>query len=235
MGEAFWSSQSYYDVLYISALIGWGIGIVLPLLAPGLAAVVLSSYMHSRTERIGTYISRFIPYPLYSRLLDLATALLSGTIGLSLVVRLEIVPTTLGAGSYLTLFGLGVLLSLVLSAGRYLFFGLWRYVFIPHDAAETLRQDFFVLTQIRLTLLLPLVLLFLSPLPTEVCLWSGVGILASIQLLRMIQCIRRLWPTEGAHVYLFLYLCTHEIVPWLYVAALFAHVLEVDFLQQIYK
>ena len=99
-------------------------------------------------------------------------------------------------------------------------FRLWRYLFFGGLVGEALRQDYFFLDWLRALSLAPLGLLCLSPLPAPLLLQLTLGLLLLIQGLGILQLIRRLAASSAGYVLLFLYLCAHELAPFLYLLGL---------------
>lgn len=232
MGEAFDQVANYYNVLYSSVFLNWVIGLILLLVTPGLLGFALRSYRYSRTELLGLYISRFVPYPLYVMGVELANSLSGATIILILLAKSGFISTTNSWDSYLFIW-LGALL-VVLSSFiiRHISYQTWSFVFIPSTQSKYLAQDYFSITLLRAIALLFLQLIALAPLPEGWLIPLCIAVLAPLQLLRIVQAVRRLWGNSGGYIYIFLYICTHELLP-IYVLLLLELILEGGFHLQI--
>ncbi len=214
------ATEAFTSLGLIAVVLCWGLILLTLLLVPGLALKTYEAYTSQRQEGIAMYISRFVPFGLYYALVLLAGALSLSVIVLWLVTGYGYLPETLEPKAYLLLLGGVVLAQAVVWVWRTLSFALWRYAFMPREGASLLQQDYLLLQLGQLMVLLPLMLLGLSEVSLEVKLWSLVGVVALVQLGRIVQAWRRLWRGAEDGVYLFLYLCTHEIVPLVYTLAL---------------
>lgn len=216
MAQGFWASQPTIDVLYLTAGIGLLLGLLLLLLVPGLIGLTVNSYLHSRTERVSAYIARYVPYPIYSGAVHLLNALLGANLLLRLMQRLELFELSSGPAEVWGIF-LGIFLGLLVWFAFYrISFSMWSYIYMPEEGAQLLKQDYFVIAGIRGLLMLPLTLILLSPVSTSICLWLLGGSFVLCQSLRWLQAVRRLWYGEDSYIYIFLYLCAHELLPWIY-------------------
>ena len=121
---------------------------------------------------------------------------------------------------------IGILSSLaLLFAGMYLFlyvrslsFKLWRYILLDKFSGGLLTQDYFFQDWIRALLMAVVSLLTFAPLTTETLWATAGGVLLLVQLLGIIQVVRRLKQASTGFLFLFLYLCAHEVAPFLYIA-----------------
>ncbi len=214
------ATEAFTSLGLIAVVLCWGLILLTLLLVPGLALKTYEAYTSQRQEGIAMYISRFVPFWLYYALVLLAGALSLSVIVLWLATGYGYLPETLEAKAYLLVLGGAVLAQAVVWVWRTLSFALWRYAFMSRQGASLLQQDYLLLQLGQLVVLLPLMLLGLSEVSLEVKLWSLVGVVALVQLGRIVQAWRRLWRGAEDGVYLFLYLCTHEIVPLVYTLAL---------------
>jgi len=123
---------------------------------------------------------------------------------------------------------IGLLTTLAaLFVGMYLFlyirslsFKLWRYILLDNLSGGLLAQDYFFQDWLRALLMALVSLLTFAPLST-ITLWAiAAGVLLLVQLLGIVQVIRRLTQGSTGSLFLFLYLCAHEIAPFLYVIGL---------------
>lgn len=214
----FWQDQALRDTLFVMAVVGWGIIVSLLIKAPGLMGFAVNAYRYHRSEGISLYLSRFIPSALFSQLIDLGKYLLLTIVVINGGLTYGLVAPTLSGKLLLTLVG-GLVGGLwVLSLLRRALYALWSYVFMPREASELLRGDYNVISVVMALVLIPLSLLSLSPVLAKPALYALCGLLAIVALLRMWQAVRRLAQSYADCVYIFLYLCTHELLPWLYIA-----------------
>lgn len=214
----FWQNQPLQDMLYLVALAGWGLVALLLATAPGLIGLIWKSYQYHRTGGIGIYIGRFIPEGLFSYLVDFSRSLSLSIVLMSGAVYWGYLPSTISGLPLLAYMGGCVGGLWVLSLLRRMSYALWQYVFMEKEEGELLEGDHLVLSLLGSILLVAPSLLALAPQGVIPSLWLTAGILALILLLRFIQTIRRLSPKNGAYIYIFLYLCTHELLPWIYIA-----------------
>lgn len=215
--STFWSGQPLIDVTYTTIALGGAMVVAFMLTTPGLTGLVISSYRHSRTEHISNYIARFLPVVLFVGLVVLASSILSVGSILPIIRHLGLIPEDLSLGSAWGLLGLGSLAILVLYLCRMLSFELWGYTFMDGDQRTLLRQDILVIETIRSLTLLPIGIMSVAPIDTQIKIIALSVHFLLIQLLLIVQGIRRLWNSSSSKVYIFLYLCTHEILPWLYI------------------
>ncbi len=231
----FWSYQPLVDVLYSATALSWVVALAFVVAIPGLAGVVVGAYHYGQDGRVGFYVSRFVPYIVGARIVELSNALSGATILLSLTTRLGLIETHLEHSAYwlwLGLFAGGIMLLYCIGNASY---AVWSTLYMGYSAGSELRRDYFVLDLVRALLLLPLTLVCLSGVSPQVCGWILLGLLLTIQILRIARAVSRLRATSGGYIYIFLYLCTHEILPWIYVALLVGYESEVDWLQSIDK
>lgn len=88
---------------------------------------------------------------------------------------------------------------------RSLSFKLWRYILLDNLSGGLLAQDYFFQDWLRALLMALVSLLTFAPLST-ITLWAiAAGVLLLVQLLGIVQVIRRL--TQGSTGFLFLF-CT---------------------------
>lgn len=213
--------EAFTNLSYLGVGILWLLTLVLWLYTPGLLAVAVHS-LRSRGRDAGMgYIARFAPINLFRFLVYLVNSLGIGFLSLRLMGLMGALPAGKQDYQGMLLFVGGV--SLGCYAFLYLrsrLFWLWRYLFFGGLVGETLRQDYFFLDWLRALCLAPLGLLCLSPLPAPLLLQLTLGLLLVIQGLGILQLIRRLAASSAGYVLLFLYLCAHELAPFLYLLGL---------------
>lgn len=234
MNNLYWSNQALDNTTQLMTLILWLLGSFIILRVPGLIGLTISSYTHSKQEDLRLYISRFIPFYAYARLVDLQHALGISTLLLIGLYRggylLEGLSWMILARSVGLLVGGALGLRLL----RSISFGLWGYAFMPADGRDSLAQDRFVLDWLRAMLYPVLAALTLSPVPWDIAMWICVGLLGLTVLGSVIQTCRRLSHAPGSYVYLFLYLCAHELAPVGYIVAVVAYVVSKKVLLNIF-
>lgn len=120
--------------------------------------------------------------------------------------------------------GLLLLVFFALRLLRALSFRIWSYTFMNEEASESLLQDYLVIDWLRALSLLPLSLMLLSPLDLSISLYTATTLLVLSLLLSIVQTLRRLGGEPDAQVYLFLYLCAHELLPLLYILTAGAYI-----------
>ncbi|MDO4707701.1 MAG: DUF4271 domain-containing protein [Porphyromonadaceae bacterium] len=214
-----WTTEIIEAIIHLCVAISWGLSLLLLLLTPGLMGLVVNSYTHSRTEYVSAYISRFVPHPIFIACSYLVNTLCIAIIGLSLGLRLNYWNDSMlyELGSYTLWLILG---TLTLGLFYLLDYRLWSYLYINGEASVLLRQDYFIISIIRGGALLLLSLLSLTPIPTNLYFWILGICLGIIQLLRCLQGLRRLKQGRQGLFCVFLYLCAHELLPWLYIVQL---------------
>lgn len=216
--NVFWQGQAELDILYMVVFLGWGLSLILVLLLPGLTLVALESYRYKRTDVIGLYIGRFLPYSLFDTLVSLTRALFITSTLLS-YLRGEPWWATHGGVERLLLYHLlGVLVLMFLDLLRRGSYALWAYTFMPPLAARHLDADRLMISYATLPLLLMLPLAAMQATLSLPALIALISVLGLGSLLRIVQVFRRLVGSSDGYVYVFLYLCTHELLPWAVVA-----------------
>ena len=208
------------NVSYITELVIWLLTLLVWVYTPGLIGVALEAGRQANPDSGAVYISRFVSYGLFRFLVYVLGSLSTGLTVLRLLSREGLIPQ----GDYI-----GLLTTLAaLFVGMYLFlyirslsFKLWRYILLDNLSGGLLAQDYFFQDWLRALLMALVSLLTFAPLST-ITLWAiAAGVLLLVQLLGIVQVIRRL--TQGSTGFLFLfllYLCAHEIAPFLYVIGL---------------
>lgn len=210
----FWQGQAELDILYIVVFLGWGLSLSLVLMLPGLSLVALESYRYRRTDAIQLYIGRFLPYPLFDVLVSLARGLFLTSTLLG-YLRQSPLWTDYGGTEHLLIYlVVGVVVLMFLDVLRRTSYALWAYTFMPLLSARYLDADRLMISYATLPLLLPLPLMALQPSTSELALVALIVVLALGSLLRIVQSLRRLLGSSDGYVYIFLYLCTHELLPW---------------------
>lgn len=214
------ATEAFVSFGLISLVLCWGLALVVLTRVPGLITRIYEVYSSYRQQGLDLYISRFIPYRLFHALALAVGALILSVVFLMLAVDYGLVSDRLDIEVYVTIVGAGVVVQGVMWLWRTLSFGLWRYVFMSKDDADLLAQDYILLQLMQLWSLLPLLFVAFSSALVSLKLWSVVVLVGIVQLCRMVQVCRRLWHSAEDGIYLFLYLCTHEIVPLVYTFAL---------------
>lgn len=214
----FWQYQALYDVLYSATALSWAVVLLLLHLIPGLIGVIADGWRYRRSEAVSIYIARFVPYWLFSGLIDMSRSLLLTLIVLSYLIDDGWLPRELHASQALRLlvYGLGVVW--LFNFSRRIGYRYWAYLVMSREASQRLKQDYLSLSLLATIVLMPLsVLSLVSGLGTWV---MGLTIIAiGLTLLaRFVFTIIRLLPAGGSYVGVFLYLCTHEWLPWCLVA-----------------
>lgn len=214
----FWQNQPLLDTLFLLAVAGWGILIVLLALSPGLVGFAVNAYRYHRSASISLYLARFIPSALFTQLVELSKYLLFSVVLISGGLAYGLVPSNL-SGSLLAL-GIGGLVGglYLLSLLRRASTALWSYVFWDRTSGELLQGDYRMLSVLKAIALGPIALLALSHHTAHLTIYVLSALVILIILLRIWQAIRRLGKTYADSIHIFLYLCTHELLPWLYIA-----------------
>ncbi len=215
----FWQNQPITDTLYLVALLGWGIIVLLLQAVPGLIGTIWNAYKYRRIEAVGLYISRFFPRPLLNLGLDLGISLLMGTIVLAWARDNEFIENQWLENYRLLIYSLALSIGLtILMQLRRASFSFWAYVFMPEQEGAQLRQDLDNTTLFNAIALLPLSALSLVSNEGSI---AGTILIALILLditLRTVLTLRRLVGYSEGYIYLFLYLCTQELLPWVVIA-----------------
>ena len=203
------------NVSYITELVIWLLTLLVWVYTPGLIGVALEAGRQANPDSGAVYISRFVSYGLFRFLVYVLGSLSTGLTVLRLLSREGLILQ----GDYI-----GLLTTLAaLFVGMYLFlyirslsFKLWRYILLDNLSGGLLAQDYFFQDWLRALLMALVSLLTLAPLST-ITLWA---IAAGVLLLGIVQVRRRLTQGSTGSLFLFLYLCAHEIAPFLYVIGL---------------
>lgn len=192
------------NVSYITELVIWLLTLLVWVYTPGLIGVALEAGRQANPDSGAVYISRFVSYGLFRFLVYVLGSLSTGLTILRLLSREGLIPQ----GDYI-----GLLTTLAaLFVGMYLFlyirslsFKLWRYILLDNLSGGLLAQDYFFQDWLRALLMALVSLLTFAPLST-ITLWAiAAGVLLLVQLLGIVQVIRRL--TQGSTGFLFLF-CT---------------------------
>ena len=201
------------NVSYITELVIWLLTLLVWVYTPGLIGVALEAGRQANPDSGAVYISRFVSYGLFRFLVYVLGSLSTGLTVLRLLSREGLILQ----GDYIGLLFVGMYLFLYI---RSLSFKLWRYILLDNLSGGLLAQDYFFQDWLRALLMALVSLLTFAPLST-ITLWAiAAGVLLLIQLLGIVQVIRRLTQGSTGFLFLFLYLCAHEIAPFLYVIGL---------------
>lgn len=205
------------NVSYLTELVIWLLTLIVWVYTPGLIGVAVGAWRQGNPDSGAVYISRFVSYGLFRFL-----SYVLGSLSIALtVLRLSSHEGLLLGSDYTSL----VMQLVVLFLGVYLFlyfrskaFKLWRYVLLDDLTGGLLAQDYFFQDWLRALLMALVSLLTFAPLPTLVLWWIAIGTLVLVQLLGIIQVMRRMSHGSAGGLFLFLYLCAHEVAPFLYIA-----------------
>lgn len=213
---SFTAHEPLANISYLAELIIWILTLVVWVYPPHLWAVALESWRQHSAESGAVYITRFVPYNLFRFLIYLLGSLSGGVLLLRLGAGFDLLPTDNYDALLLYLLGgsVGVYLFLYL---RSVMFKLWRYVLFEPQSGALLTQDYFFQDWLRALALAGLSLLSFADLPASLLAWLSLGTLVAIQLLGWVQLIRRTKGASTGFLYLFSYLCAHEVVPYLYI------------------
>ena len=193
------------NVSYITELVIWLLTLLVWVYTPGLIGVALEAGRQANPDSGAVYISRFVSYGLFRFLVYILGSLSTGLTVLRLLSREGLIPQ----GDYI-----GILTALAaLFVGMYLFlyirslsFKLWRYILLDNLSGGLLAQDYFFQDWLRALLMALVSLLTFAPLST-ITLWAiAAGVLLLVQLLGIVQVIRRLTQGSTGFLFLFLYL-----------------------------
>lgn len=215
----FWQNQPIIDTLYLVTLLGWGVVVLLLQVVPGLIGTIWDAYKYKRSESITIYISRFIPSPLLNLGLDLGISLLMTGIILAWARDNELIVAQWLESYRLLVYSLALSIGLtILMQLRRASFSFWAYVFMPEIQGEQLRQDLSNTALLHALLLLPISAIALANQGGATASTALAGLIACDIILRITLSLRRLLGYSEGYVYLFLYLCTQELLPWVLVA-----------------
>lgn len=207
------------NVSYLAELLIWLLTLMIWIYPPQLWSVALESWRQENAEASAVYISRFLPLGLFRFMVYLLGSLAGGLLILRLggSYGLHIASDYAGLGLQLLLFSAAVYLYLYLRSTT---FKLWRYILWEGSAGALLSQDYFFQDWLRALLLALLSLLSFADLPANLLLGLSLGGLSLLQLGGILQVMLRTREASAGYLYLFLYLCAHEVVPILYVITL---------------
>lgn len=226
-----WQNQDIYDTLYMLAFGGWAILLIVLVGIPGLLGYWIEAFRYRRIETVGIYIARFIPLGLYDLIVKLSACLSTTLVTLSFVYHRGLLPVGLKLSELFLGVGattLGLILALHL---RRLIYHIWAYVYMPPERSERLEYDHLGLHFVLSIWLAFLSLLSLSATTATIAFALMCSAFALISLMRILQTIRRLARHLSDYVYLFLYLCSHELLPWLFAGWIVVYILEGGLIQ----
>lgn len=221
-----WQNQNMYDTLYLLAFGGWAVLLIVLVGIPGLLGYWVEAFRYRRIENVGIYIARFIPLGLYDLIVKLSSCLSTSLVTLSFVYHRDLLPRGLPLRDLLLAVGattLGLIIALYL---RRLLYYLWAYVYMPPERSERLEYDHLGMDFVLCIWLAVLSLIALSASTATIAFTLMCSAFALLSLMRILQTIRRLARRLGDYVYLFLYLCSHELLPWLFAGWIVVYLLE---------
>ena len=203
IGMDFVRLEPLANVSYITELVIWLLTLLVWVYTPGLIGVALEAGRQANPDSGAVYISRFVSYGLFRFLVYILGSLSTGLTALRLLSREGLIPQ----GDYI-----GILTTLAaLFVGMYLFlyirslsFKLWRYILLDNLSGGLLAQDYFFQDWLRALLMALVSLLTFAPLST-ITLWAVAGgVLLLVQLLGIVQVVRRLTQSSTGSLFLFL-------------------------------
>lgn len=192
--------------------------LVLLLFTPKLLVYLWSSIRYKHSGSIQLYVARLLPYWLFALMLILSKALMLSVIALSWLTQANILPKTLGWGQIMSFIGVGVILVSLFELFQYLGHRYWAYLFMSRHVSKRLQHEFASVSVAFTCLLAPVAWMSLLPIESSVLLYILLALLSLRILLRIVQVLRCLLNSSYSNVYVFLYLCAQELLPWCYIA-----------------
>lgn len=211
--ESLWHMQPFSDIATLSMLAIVLLFLLTYTLVPSYISIASARLwrLHSRDD-LSSYIKRFLPYRLFRLLIDAIIAL---ELGLSIYLLGQEFLVTYPK-DYIE----ALLMLLLYSSGCYFLFWLMRrlgdctaYAFSLGDLALPWRDDRVTINYYYAFGMLPLTLLLSLDVSYRLLIFLILGWFMLWRISLIVNGIRRLREDGLDGLFIFLYLCTHEIVP----------------------
>ncbi len=232
----FWQYQELTDVLFL--VMSLSLILLLPLL--GLFStfrnfLFTEKKSSQRAEDFALLLGRFIAPRIFSLFVFLLNALLGASLIFVLLLKYHYLSwtiTPLEVGASIGFLALGVFFFIV---WRRLSFLIWSALFMSKEEELLLFRDYGLIAYVRA--LYQLILFFISFLPIDrsFILWGFIFGLACFILLRLLSTLRILSVDIRNWFSVFLYLCTCELLPWVYILLAIEHIYRHNYLVLLFE
>ena len=209
-------TEQFTNISYLIILVIGLLTLLVRGLAPGFSSLIWLSIKYRHTGTIRSQVARVIPVWLYQFLIYLLESLGGGFIFYRILVLMGRLPIT-GYETTLLWIGLFTLAIFVILLFHAQVFRFWRYILFSEGQGALLGRDYFFLDWIRARLILLLALATLLPIPALSLGLIFLGTITLVQIMTVWGVTRRLKGETGGYLLLLLYLCAHEVVPFLYI------------------
>ena len=227
-------TEQFTNISYLIILVIGLLTLLVRGLAPGFSSLIWLSVKYRHTGTIRSQVARVAPVWLFQLITYVLESLGGGFIFYRILVLMGRLPIT---GYEKTLYWIGAfsLVILVIILLHIQVFKFWRYILFSAEQGALLEQDYFFLDWIRARLVLLLALMTLIPMPAVSLGLIFLGAIILIQILTFWGVTRRLKRETGGYLLLFLYLCAHEIVPFLYIIGSGIYLTRSDLLPSLFQ
>ncbi len=221
----FWQYQELTDILFL--LMAFILLLLVPLL--GLFSTFKNflftekSSSH-RAEDFALLLGRFMAPRVFSLFVFLFNALLGASLIFILLFKyhhLSRTITSIEIGASIGVITLGISFLIL---WRKLGFLVWSALFMSSKQKLLLRRNYGLIDYVRALYLLILFFISFLPIEKEIVLWGLIFGFASYTLLRLLSSLRILLLDIRNLFFVFLYLCTCEFLPWVYLLLAVEHI-----------
>ena len=227
-------TEQFTNISYLIILVIGLLTLLVRGLAPGFSSLIWLSIKYRHTGTIRSQVARVIPVWLYQFLIYLLESLGGGFIFYRILVLMGRLPIT-GYETTLLWIGLFALAIFVILLFHAQVFRFWRYILFSEGQGALLGRDYFFLDWIRARLILLLALATLLPIPALSLGLIFLGTIILVQIMTVWGVTRRLKGETGGYLLLFLYLCAHEIIPFLYIIGAGIYLTRSDLLPSLFQ
>lgn len=215
MGELYWVGHVVNDATYMLVFAQFVLFSIILWRIPSILSLTVHSIFNGREDELYAYLQRYMPWPLFRLIVHAQTA-----IGLSLSVwliaeRYGLIKTNHTPGDLLiplALFGIIIVFEFL----RRLTYRFFNWLYSPAHSYDDWRNYASIAEWIWCIFLPVVPLLALSPISPSIALIVLISLFVVFRMSLIFKSIKLCRSTEANPLQVFLYLCTHEILPYLY-------------------
>ncbi len=232
----FWQYQELTDMLFL--VMSLALLLLLPLL--GLFStfrnfLFTEKKSSQRAEDFALLLGRFMAPRIFSLFVFFLNILLGASLVFILLLKyhyLSWAMTPIEILAFIAFLALGVSAIIV---WRRLNFTIWSALFMSQKEELLLLRDYGLIAYVRALYQLILFFVAFLPLDRSFVLWGFILGFSAFILLRLFSTIKLLSANIGNWFSVFLYLCTCELLPWIYVLLAIEHIYRHNYLVLLFE
>lgn len=213
----FWIYQSSIDILTILILLMWATAALIISKVPGLLSNMFIALVSNRGEDFRTFITRFMSQGIFVHLSHIMSAL-----GIAIVVyNFYLTQNMLSLADFnetIAFLAFFTFIILAFFLMRRIIYHILGYIFLKKISVKEFLQQYYLLEWVWYFFLLPTMLLTLLPETRLIAIYIFIFFFVVWRILVCISLLRINRSEMGNPLHLFLYLCAHEILPFVYAA-----------------